>query len=761
MHNNGGRVVWSSCNVNCGCRCPLRVHVKDGRVVRISGLTPDDVPPDFPAIRACLRGRSMRRWISAPERLQYPMKRVGKRGEGRFERISWDAALDTVAHELKRIIDTYGNEAVFRHYATGILGGCLSRRETFHRLVNLMGGSLDYYGTYSTAQISAALPYTYGKQAGNPLSDMVNSRLALFFGSNPMETGMGGGGPARLILDAKQRGNTRVVIVDPLYSDTVATVADQWIPIRPGTDAAMAAGMAHVLISEDLVDHAFLNRCCVGYDDATMPADIPSGNSYKDYILGTGVDGVAKTPGWAEAICGVSQEIMVSLAREIAATKPAYISQGWGPQRHAGGEQAARSICMLPILTGNVGVSGGNTGDREGTYHAHLPLFPTGDNPVRTSIPIFLWTQAIDDPTVMTAKTHGVRGKDRLTTPIKFIWNYAGNTLVNQHSDINATSRILADESKCEMIVVIDTFMTPSAAFADIVLPACSSLEEEDIVPPGSHMESGYIIVTEKAVEPMYECRSGYDIVAGLAKRLGLEREFTEGRTRRQWLEHMYGQWRQRIPQLPETYAQAREKGICTWQVDLAPAFENFRKDPENAPLSTPSGKIEIFSRRLWDMGRSWILPEGDMITALPEYHDTWEGALDPMRDRFPLQLIGHHAKQRTHSSYDNVDWLRDVAPQQLWMHPDDAAERGISSGDKVRVFNDRGETMIAVNVTPRIMRGVVTLPQGAWFTPDKHGRDSNGAINILTSHRPSPLAKGNPQHTNLVQVQRAEEVEK
>ncbi len=191
----------------------------------------------------------------------------------------------------------------------------------------------------------------------------------------------------------------------------------------------------------------------------------------------------AKTPQWASQITGIPEDRIIKLAREIGTAKPAYICQGWGPQRQANGELTARAIAMLPILTGNVGISGGNSGARESTYTITIERLPVLDNPVKTSISCFSWTDAIDHGPQMTAIRDGVRGKDKLDVPIKFIWNYAGNTLVNQHSDINKTHEILEDQSKCEMIVVIENFMTSSAKYADILLPDLMTVEQEDIIP--------------------------------------------------------------------------------------------------------------------------------------------------------------------------------------------------------------------------------------------------------------------------------------
>lgn len=481
------RIVWGACSVNCGSRCALRLHVRDDEVVYVeTDNTGDDRYGDH-QVRACLRGRSIRRRINHPDRLNYPMKRVGKRGEGKFVRISWQEALDTLADRLKSVVAQYGNEAVYINYSSGIVGGNITRSSPsaspVARLMNCYGGSLNQYGTYSTAQIACAMPYTYGSNDGNSTSDIENSKLVVMFGNNPAETRMSGGGITWYLEQARERSNARMIVIDPRYTDTAAGREDEWIPIRPGTDAALVAGIAWVLINEDLVDQPFLDKYCVGYDEKTLPAGAPANGHYKAYILGEGDDGIAKTPQWASRITGIPTDRIIKLAREIGMSKPAYICQGWGPQRQANGELTARAIAMLPILTGNVGINGGNSGARESTYTITIERLPVLENPVKTAISCFTWTDAIARGPEMTASRDGVRGKEKLDVPIKFLWNYAGNTIINQHSDINKTHEILQDESKCETIVVIDNFMTSSAKYADLLLPDLMTVEQEDIIP--------------------------------------------------------------------------------------------------------------------------------------------------------------------------------------------------------------------------------------------------------------------------------------
>ncbi|MEA9391283.1 dimethylsulfoxide reductase subunit A [Acerihabitans sp. TG2] len=757
------KIVWSACTVNCGSRCPLRMHVVDGEIKYVeTDNTGDDHYQGLHQVRACLRGRSMRRRVYNPDRLKYPMLRIGKRGEGKFKRISWDEAFDLISNNLKRIIKEYGNESIYLNYCTGTLGGTVTRswppgKSLIARLMNCCGGYLNQYGDYSSAQIAAGLNYTYGGWAeGNSPTDIVNSKLVVMFGNNPGETRMSGGGVTYLLEQARELSNTRMIVIDPRYTDTAAGREDQWLPIRPGTDAALAAALAYVLISENLVDQPFLDKYCVGYDETTMPTDAPANGHYKAYIMGQGADATAKTPAWATKITGIPTNRIIQLGREIGSAKPAYICQGWGPQRHANGETTSRAIAMLAILTGNVGINGGNSGAREGGYEIPFVRMPTLDNPVKTSISMFMWTDAIERGPEMTATRDGVRGKDKLDVPIKFIWNYAGNCLVNQHSEINRTHDILQDDKKCEMIVVIDNHMTASAKYADLVLPDCTASEQMDFCLDASSGNMGYVIFASQAIKPRFECKTIYDMTSEIARRMGVEQQYTEGRTQEQWMRYIYQQSRANVPALPE-FEQFQAQGIFKQRDPDGHfvAYKDFRADPVAHPLTTPSGKIEIYSAALAQLAATWELKPGDVIDPLPVYSAGFENYDDPLNQKYPLQLTGFHYKSRTHSTYGNVEVLKAANPQEIWLNPIDASARGIHSGDVIKVFNDRGELHINAKVTPRMMPGVVGLAEGAWYTPDGNRIDHAGSINVLTTQRPSPLAKGNPSHTNLVQVAR------
>ncbi|EMB4690485.1 DMSO/selenate family reductase complex A subunit [Citrobacter freundii] len=760
---SGETVQHSACLVNCGSRCPLKVIVKDDRIVRIE---PEDVKNEEVfgehQIRPCLRGRSSRWRVYSPDRIKYPMKRVGKRGEGKFKRISWDEATAFVASELKRVTEKYGREAIYYNYSTGAIGHNTQGTPAWERLLNISGGYLNYHNSYSDAQINVASLFSYGKYEGSHFTQIAHSDLVVLFGLNLSETRMSGGGQVEELRRALETSKARVIIIDPRYTDSVVTENAEWLPIRPTTDAALVAGIAHTLIAEKLIDEELVNKYCVGYDRSTLPESAAPNASYKDYVLGTGDDGIEKTPEWAADICGIPATRIRQLAREIATARACYICQGWGPQRHANGEQTVRAIQTLPVLTGHFGLPGTNSGNWPYGTPYGVPVLPVGTNPVKTSISFYLWTDAIKNPEKITAKTMGIglKGAEQLKTGIKLIINQASNVLLNQHSEISRTRKIISDETLCETIIVIENHMTPSAKYADLLLPETSYLEAEDLIDSsyaaGSH---NYMIAFQKAIMPMWEVRSTYDICADIAGHLGLREEYTEGRTQGQWAEMLYQQVREKRPYLPE-WRMAKgmgliDQGVASEKQSLA--FADFRADAEANPLTTPSGKMELYSQALADLEKILPLQEYERIPAVPEFCVVRESHLNKeLFAKYPLQLTGFHTKGHTHSTYTNVLMLREAVPDEVWINQLDAHERQLVSGDLVHVFNDRGVVEIPCKVTNRILPGVVAMPQGAWTRLDSNGVDVGGCLNTLTKYHPSALAKANPHHTNLVDIKRA-----
>lgn len=754
--NDHTRTVFGYCSVNCEGRCILNFHLKDRELVWVES---DHSVEDGVAgrqIRACLRGRTIREWIEHPDRLSYPMRRVGKRGEGKFERISWNEALDDVASNLSRVIKEYGNEAVYINFASGVMSANIMG--FLPRLMNLCGGSLGAYGDYSHSQIDAAIPYLYGTRDANTPTDVKNSKLLVLFGDNTFETKMCGGGASLYLKDAISEAKVRTIVIDPRYSETAANCADEWIALRPGTDGALAAALAYVMIEEGSVDQEFLDAYCIGYDEDSLPESAPPKSSYKSYILGHGADGIPKTPQWASAITGVPASEIVKLAREIASAKPCAIYQGKGPQRQANGEQTARAIAMLAVLTGNVGVSGGGTGSDFETYRFFEGDVPAPENPITTEIPVFLWTDAVLRGSDMGA-ADGVAGADHLTCGIKFLWNYAGNTIINQHSNINRTHEILQDEGACEFIVAIDTFMTASARYADIVLPDLMPVEQPSIIANDWAGDEGYVLMNSQYLPAKGERKTLYWMLSGIAERLGIAEEFTEGKSEEEWRRVVYEKAREADPELP-TYEEMLERGVYRRSnpEGCHIAFKDFRADPSAHPLATPSGKIEIYSEKILQDTSGFSLKEGEVVSAIPAYAPPYfePGAAD--KAKYPLQLIGFHHRSRAHSSYASLDAIKERARHQLWINPVDAHARGIEDESMVEVASLYGQLLIEAKVTARIMPGVVAMGEGAWHNADMEGDriDRGGCINTLTGSRATPLAKGNPQHSNYVQVAKA-----
>lgn len=749
------KIVSGTCTSDCGSRCLLRHHVENNVVVRTET---DDLQPDtedYPQARACLKGRSTRQRLYTPNRLKYPMKRVGKRGEGRFERITWDEALDTIAASIKQIREKYGNEAFYTHHGMALIDSAVNNTwctmSPFARMMNLYGGYLEYHDSYSSSQIHAAFNSMYGTYEGNTPDDMLNTDLVVNFGQNYGEMSLGGNVQFYGIQRDRKKRNYKMVYIDPRYSDTCLGREDQWIPIRPATDAALAAGLAWVMISEDLVDRAFLDNYCVGYDEKTLPEGAPANGHYKAYILGEGDDKTAKTPQWAEKITGVPAATIVKLAREMAAARRCCIVASRGINRHINGENTVRAVCALASLTGNVGISGGNTGLATAAWQMAYPsTLPTGTNPVKKTIPCTKWVEGIQRP--LTRKKDGLKGGESTSTPIKFFWSYGSNGLATMHPDINHITKLVADESLLEMIVVIDNHMTPSAKFADILLPDLSSIEREEIVATSVNSGTDLRIYIKPAVTPMFENRDCYTICTGIAERLGIKDEFTEGRSVQDWLRWMHQQAEANMPGQIPSFEAFRESGILKVKGKPIIALESFRKDPIANPLKTPSGKIELYSTQMLEEGKEMELESWEKITALPEYLKAYRGYDDELAQKYPLQLVGWHSKKRANSVYDNVSLLREF-PNQLWIHPIDAEARGIKHGDRIEVFNDKGRLTIEAKVTNRIMPGVTAMPIGAWYSPDKNGVCHNGSMNVLTFHGFSAYSKGSVQHTNLVDV--------
>lgn len=742
------RLILAAGQGNCGGKCALTVREQAGCVLSVESGKPESETSRTPAeslqerLRPCARGRAYPETFLRADRLRTPLLQTGERGSSNFRRISWEDAVSLMAEKIRSITDRYGPGSRYVNYATGVSAVVCPDRMA-KRLLAMDGGYLDYYNSYSTACLKTAVPYMYGtNETGSSPEALRHSSMLILWGFNPVVTMHNP--DIRDLLLHHRRKKTPVIVIDPHFSETAAAFSTQYIAIRPGTDAALACAMAWVIREEHLEDEDFLEEHCLGYDPAHMPEGYEDEISWKEYISGAD-DGTPKTPVWAEGITGIPADVIQNLAVQYALAKPAAILTGWGPQRHANGEQTTRAIMTLPCMTGNVGLEGGSTGGSIEIPQHMNPVIPLPVNPYGRSIPSFLWTDAVTRGTEMTECDDGVRG-GTLASNIKLIFNLAGNALVNQHSDINRTVRILQDRSLCEFIIDSDLFMTSSARYADLVLPGTSLFEGEHMADP---WEMGnYLLYGNRSIPPLFDSRFEFEWMCALAEKLGIH-GFSEGcRTAADWNRLLYDRIRPYEPELP-SFEQFRVRGGYLYRKNTVfTAFREQRERPGKVSYPTESGKIEIFSPAL----ARRHLPD---IPPLPRYVPAFEGVQDSRNGRFPLQLIGWHTKRRCHSVHDNNVRMEKLEPHRLWINPEDAGPRGLSEGDMAEIWNDRGRVRMAVHITGRIMKGVICIPQGAWYTPDTDGTDIRGCVNTLTTARPTPLAKGNPQHSALADVRR------
>ena len=466
----GESVVTSTCGHNCGGRCAVNAHVRDGRIVKIS-TDPRRWTPEMPPLHACVRGFGQAERVNHPDRLMYPLRRTGPRGAGQFERISWDAALDEVAREMLRVRDTYGPAAILDCSRTGSLSS-LHGRGVSQRFIHMFGGCTELWSNLSAEAEIFAVKQTYGakaeyKSAGREPIDYVNSRLIVMWGWSPGD-GTFGTGTMQYLKRAKDHG-VRIVCVDPRRTRSSSRLADEHVFIRPSTDAAALIAMAYVIASQGLQDQAYLDRYVLGFDEAHLPPGAPAGASYRAYLMGE-ADGVRKTPGWAEKITGMPAATLERLAVEFATSKPAAIHCGYAPGRTIHGEQFHRAAYALAAMTGNVGIPGGNSGTSNGaTGRCGIRLLPAGTNPSGARVASSMLADLLD------------RGRaGGYPADIKMIYSVAGD-LFNQVPNV---LRTVQAAQRLEFMVVHEHFMTPTARYADIVLPATTFWERNDVHTP-------------------------------------------------------------------------------------------------------------------------------------------------------------------------------------------------------------------------------------------------------------------------------------
>lgn len=677
------------------------------------------------------------------------------RGSDLFVSVDWDGALDLVSRELRRVYSSAGPSAVFGgSYGWSSAGRFHHAQSQLHRFLNGLGGYLCSVNTYSAGAAMVILPHVLASRDevsdGIKWPDIVkNTDLILAFGGMPSKnTAIGPGGIGQhLVKDyiraAKSRG-CRFVNVSPLRGDSPDAADAEWVPIRPGTDVAMMLGIAYTLLSEGNVDREFLARCTVGFP------------TFERYVLGD-TDGLPKTAAWAARITGISSELIALLARQ-ASRHRTLITVSNSLQRAEHGEQPVWMGITLAAMLGQLGLDGagftyglggfGSVGNARSSVT--IPSLPQGQNSVSEFIPV----ARIADMLLRPGETYEFNGMS-LTYPKALLVYWAGGNPFHHHQDLN---RLRKAFSRPQTVIVHENFWTPMARHADLVFPATVTLERDDI---GIGANDALLIAMHRVLAPFGGARNDHQIFADLARSLGTADWFTAGRTEPQWIEYMYESVREQLveqgisaPQF-EQFWELGELRLPS-SADHRSSYGPFRDDPVSHPLNTPSGRIEIFSETVSAFGY-------DDCPGHPVWLEPAEGWGSPRAAEYPLQLVANQPASRLHGQLDmgatsKQSKIQDREPFRI--SSADALRYGVTTGDVVRVFNDRGACLASVVVTDDIRLGVVQLATGAWYDPLDSSQEFSlcvhGNPNVLTKDSgTSRLAQGCIGQLCLVQIEK------
>ena len=763
--------VVTSCAHNCGSRHMLVAHKKGDVIVRLStddgryqkdGHFGKDTEQE-PQLRGCLRGRSYRQRLYSAERLLYPMVRINEKGvPGKFKRVSWDEALDLVAKKMIEIKEKHGPQALLDQSYAGASYGVLHKSDQIEgllgRFLGMFGCRTSSWSVPSYQGTTTSSRWTFGTiEDGNEDDTYANSKLIIMWGWNPAYT-FHGGNTFYYMRMAKQRG-CKFVLIDPQYTDSASVYDAWWIPIKPNTDAAMMAGMAHYIFSNNLHDQDFINRFTQGMDAGTMPdwaKNTPNGNeNFKDYILGK-YDSTPKTPEWAAEICGVSADDIKKLAKMYAETKPAALKASWSPGRNAYGEQYNRMAAALQAMTGNIGIEGGCAEGVGKAWHSEAVAYPYDNyaNVWYASIKSDRWAHIVLNYPHVTREEAGLWPRDDQydgkVPDIKGIF-WQGSNWFNQLTNIN---KELAAVKKLEFGVCLDSTITPTGAFAaDVLLPIATHFERHDVALPW--YKGHYYIHRPKVIEPMGESKSDFQVFTELMYRIGhltgqgdrLGQMYNPKANRSYFhnpdaVDEAYlADWWHKVQDhqhVDMSWAAFKQHGVYKFKLDKPHIA--FRDQIEKGiPFQTRSGKIEILSSEL-----AWIndwkkTKYGYHVPSIPKWIEPWESLNSEKTKTHPFHLISPHPRWRTHSIFNNCSWLRETYEQECTINASDAKKLGIKTGDTVELWNDRGRIVVPAYVTERCMPGVLVVHEGVWMDVDENGVDRAGNPDFLTLDEPSP----------------------
>ena len=735
-----------------------RAKVKNGKVQELIGWEYDKDPsPIGPGILDIQDG---------PTRIDAPMVRKswldfgpGNRNELRgidpFVEVSWEKAEQLVADELSRVKNTYGNASIFGgSYGWASAGRFHHAQSQLHRFLNCIGGYTRSKFTYSFAAAEAMVPHILGSYRAYLDTctswDLINKNTELFvcFGGIPIKNGQisqGGTGnhyQRKNLVEAANSG-IEFINISPLKSDLIDEVKGDWIRARPNTDTALMLGLAHTLHTEGLSDIEFLNKYTQGFE------------KFLPYLLGKN-DGIEKNAKWAADICNIPESKIIELARKIS-SKRTMISISWSLTRQDHGEQPFWMAIMLASMVGQIGLPGGGFGfgysatNYIGGQFKVLPgaAFPQADNEIENFIPV----ARISDLLLKPGQKFDFDGKTYEYPDTKIVY-WAGGNPFHHHQDIN---RLVKAWEKPDTIICNEWCWNTLAKRSDIVLPCTTPLERGDIM---MTPRDPYVVSMSKLVEPFGKAKNDYEIFSGIAKKMGVEKKFTEGRNQEEWQKWIYKQTFERAAaaniKIP-SYEKFREEKWFKIDDPSEPTLmlKDFRADPFKNPLNTKSGKIEIFSQTVSDFGY-------DDCPGHPVWIEPCEW-LGKKNKKFPLHLISNQPKNKLHSQMDHGNYsksfkIKDREPVEI--NPIDAKSRNLKNGDIVKLFNDRGACLAGVIIDERVMPGVVQISTGAWYDPENPEKNNSickhGNPNVLTRDKgTSKLGQGPIAHSCLIEMEK------
>jgi anaerobic selenocysteine-containing dehydrogenase len=678
----------TACPRNCYSTCTFKVYVEEGKVMNISPHPANMATPEG----ICLKGLSYIERANSPERILYPHKKTAK---GKFQRISWDEAFDSIAGRLKHYKETFGPQSVMFYAASGMSGIINELSGKFWS--ELYGGATTVYGNLCWPAGLEATRLTLGENKHNVPWDLENSKLIVLWGKNPAESNIQEMIPIGKSID---NGGT-LLVIDPRRTDS-SQRASMLIQPRPGTDAALALAVANVLILNNWIDTNFIDKYVLGY------------NEFKDHVKNF-------TSQWASEITGVSEEFIYKLAWNIGNIKPMTLIPGYGMQRYSNGGQTVRCLIALSILTGNIGKPGACW------HYANLQSYVFDD----VLEPLCYYPPTNPDGIIRRSISTARLGTDMLATnnpSLKMIWVERGNPLA-QNPDTNSVRKAF---KKLDFRVVVEQFFTDTALEADIVLPAKNMFEQSDII--GSYWNP-YVQLKQKVVDPAGEVMPENEIYYNLALRL----EFTKQEVERVLIppgdESVENYLNEKLKRFPSLSLEKLKQAPI-----LAPGLQEIAFSDHR--YTTPSGKIELYSQqaeKLWG------------VNPLPTFDIPAEGYSDNEESKeFPLYLMSPNTKNRIHSQFNNLSVIKMLNPEPFAeINKRDAEQRGVKTGDNVKVFNNRGEVIVKASVSFSLRRGCVVIHNGWWGV-------EGCPLNVLSSGRETDMGHGTAFHDNLVEVVRS-----